>query len=139
MSTPCSFTLRRSFAVGCLLFLLVACSSTTSLSSPSPTALTSTSTVPPTTPSLAVTPPPRTSSTALLTYSGHSDAVLSLAWSPNGKYLASGSNDTTVQVWNATTGKRTLIYHGHKTGVTTISWSPDGSRIASGSGFLLHS
>jgi serine/threonine protein kinase len=39
--------------------------------------------------------------TALLTYTGHNEWVLSVAWSPAGKYIASGSNDGTVQVWQA--------------------------------------
>ena len=34
-------------------------------------------------------------------YRGHSDAVTTVAWSPEGKYIASGSDDKTVQVWDA--------------------------------------
>src|SRR5215471_20588053 len=116
--------------LGFILFLIVACSSGS----------TPVGTVQKITPTSHIaTPTPRTGDTALLTYTGHFQAILSLAWSPNGRYIASGSNDTTVHVWDAVTGKRILIYHGHKTGVTAVSWSPDGTRIASGSGFLLQS
>ncbi|HBE25856.1 MAG TPA: hypothetical protein DDW33_09240, partial [Ktedonobacter sp.] len=37
-------------------------------------------------------------------YQGHSDNVFAVAWSPDGRFIASGSRDNTVQVWNATTG-----------------------------------
>ncbi len=71
--------------------------------------------------------------TTLLTYRGHTSAVTTLAWSPNGGRLASGSWDCTVQVWDAATGKRLLRYQGHSTGVTAVAWSPDRKTLASGS------
>ena len=37
----------------------------------------------------------------LHTYTGHTDGVYTVAWSPDGKRLASSSDDTTVQVWDA--------------------------------------
>ncbi len=46
--------------------------------------------------------------TALLTYRGHSDFISAIAWSPNGKYIASGSWDHTVQVWDAQNGATLL-------------------------------
>jgi serine/threonine protein kinase len=69
-----------------------------------------------------------------LIYSGHSDAVWSVAWSPDGKVIASGSDDNTVQIWNTSDGSNVLTYRGHSSPVNTIAWSPDGKRIASGSG-----
>ena len=69
--------------------------------------------------------------TRLYTYRGHSEIVSSVAWSPNGKYIASGSYDKTVQVWDALTGKTVLIYRGHNYAVLSVAWSPDGTRIAS--------
>uniref|UniRef100_A0A2I2Z613 Notchless protein homolog 1 n=1 Tax=Gorilla gorilla gorilla TaxID=9595 RepID=A0A2I2Z613_GORGO len=56
---------------------------------------------------------------------GHSEAVISVAFSPTGKYLASGSGDTTILLWDPSTGKqvgRTLA--GHSKWITGLSWEP---------------
>ena len=68
-----------------------------------------------------------------LIYTGHSLAVYRVAWSPDGKYLASGGQDTTVQVWNAATKSTVHIYRSHHKAVWAVAWSPNGIRIASGS------
>ncbi len=70
--------------------------------------------------------------TTLFIYHKHTDAVKSVAWSPDGKRIASGSYDGTVQIWNATDGSQTFTYTGQSVGVTSVAWSPDGQRIASG-------
>src|SRR5260221_357249 len=79
--------------------------------------------------------PPTSSShsKALYTYQGHSASVNAVAWSPDGKRIASGSNDHTVQVWDAANGEHVFIYRGHADHVNAVPWSPDGKRIASGS------
>ena len=59
--------------------------------------------------------------------------MVSLAWSPDSKLIASASGDTTAQVWNALTGKTIYTYKGHSSSVDIVAWSPDGKRIASGS------
>ena len=73
-----------------------------------------------------------------LSYQGHHDEVDALAWSPDGKRIASGSGssqnvDDTVQVCDATTGGGIFTYKGHSKEVWGVAWSPDGIRIASGS------
>jgi dipeptidyl aminopeptidase/acylaminoacyl peptidase len=77
--------------------------------------------------------PRRSSGGNLITYSGHSDTVQAITWSPNGKYIASGGNDKTVQVWDAISRQKVSIYTGHSQPIHAIAWSPDGTSIASGS------
>jgi WD40 repeat protein len=72
--------------------------------------------------------------TRLYTYRGHSGGLESVAWSPDGKRIASGSGDGTVQVWDAVDGGNGFTYKGHSGWVRSVAWSPDGKRIASGSG-----
>src|SRR5262249_41752320 len=71
--------------------------------------------------------------TAILTYKGHSDYVDAVAWSPNGQFIASGSWDGTVQVWDAYSGAQVTIHKGQHNVVSALAWSPDGQYIASGS------
>lgn len=63
---------------------------------------------------------------------GHSEAVISVAFSPTGKYLASGSGDTTVRFWDLTTETPHFTSKGHTHWVLSIAWSPDGKKLASG-------
>src|SRR5437763_1682580 len=51
--------------------------------------------------------------TALYTYRGHTAGVIGVGWSPDGKRLASGSNDGTVQVWEAANGQHVYTYRRH--------------------------
>ncbi len=74
--------------------------------------------------------------TILVTYRGHSKAVWTGAWSPDGQRIATGGDDGTVQIWNPTTGKQILTYTGYVgqrqyVSVVTLAWSPDGKRIVS--------
>src|SRR2546421_456184 len=74
-----------------------------------------------------------TAGSILFTYTGHTEPVFSVAWSPTGKRLASASYDDTAQVWNAATGGAPLVtYRGHSGLVGTVAWSPDDNLIASG-------
>ena len=67
------------------------------------------------------------------TFVGHSSAVSSVSFSPDGKRIVSGSGDGTVKVWDAATGQETLTLRGHSGTVFSVSFSPDGQRIVSGS------
>jgi len=68
----------------------------------------------------------------VMIYRGHTDGVASIAWSPNGKSIASASFDKTVQVWEADSGRKILTYRHHTNAVWDVAWSPDGKQIASG-------
>jgi WD40 repeat protein len=62
---------------------------------------------------------------------GHNSAVVSVAYSPDGKLIASGSWDQTVRVWNAATGTLQHTLTGHNRSVYSVGFSPDGKHIAS--------
>jgi WD40 repeat protein len=80
-------------------------------------------------------PTPRPQGSVYYTYRGHTGRITTVGWSPNGKYIASGSLDQTVQVWAANPSDhfQPLIYRGHTAGVLTLAWSPDSNRLVSGS------
>ncbi len=69
----------------------------------------------------------------LTSYRKHTGPVHSIAWSPDGRKIASASADKTVQIWNATSKNPILTYRNHNKPVSAVAWSPDGSRIVSGS------
>ncbi|MFL5624924.1 MAG: protein kinase domain-containing protein [Ktedonobacteraceae bacterium] len=60
-------------------------------------------------------------------------AIWSVAWSPNGKYVASGIGTGIIFINDVATQATVQTYNGHKTAVAGIAWSPDGRLIASAS------
>jgi WD40 repeat protein len=69
----------------------------------------------------------------LLTLSGHTGVVRSVAYSPDNQRLATGSDDKTVWIWNAQTGQHLLTLSGHTGILRSVAYSPDSQRLASGS------
>ena len=65
---------------------------------------------------------------------GHSGYVYSVAYSPDGTKIISGSYDKTIKIWNTNTGQCLKTLEGHLYFVNSVAYSPDGTKIISGSG-----
>ena len=64
---------------------------------------------------------------------GHSAAITSAAFSPDGSRAVTGSQDNTAKLWDAATGKEILSLPGHTQEVTSVSFSPDGRNVLTSS------
>ncbi|MGO9473272.1 MAG: toll/interleukin-1 receptor domain-containing protein [Rhodomicrobium sp.] len=67
------------------------------------------------------------------TLTGHTKFVLSVAFSPDGRTLASASSDATIKLWEVATGLELRTLAGHTKAVFSVAFSPDGRTLASGS------
>ncbi len=65
---------------------------------------------------------------------GHQSGVKSVAYSPDGQFIVSGSYDSTVRIWNANSGQPVgQPLEGHTSSINSVAHSPDGQFIVSGS------
>jgi serine/threonine protein kinase len=85
------------------------------------------------TPEVTVTSSIDTAPGNIFTYTAHQARVSAVAWSPDGKRIASASDDQRVLICDAQKGKTLLSYRGHSAPVLALAWSPDGRYLASGS------
>jgi WD40 repeat protein len=67
------------------------------------------------------------------TLRGHAAEVWGVAFSPDGQWVASGSEDNTVKLWNANTAELIRSFRGHSGLVRRVAFSPDGKLLASAS------
>jgi RNA polymerase sigma factor (sigma-70 family) len=67
------------------------------------------------------------------TLTGHVKWIHSLAFTPDGKTLASGSEDGTVRLWDVAGSRTRLTLRGHRSGIRCVAISPDGAMLASSS------
>ena len=69
----------------------------------------------------------------IATLKGHRGHVFSVAFSPDGRLIASGSSAKTVRLWDVQKQKEIATFKGHAGGVYSVAFSPDGRSLASGS------
>jgi WD40 repeat protein len=66
-------------------------------------------------------------------FAGHADSVSSVAFSPNGKQILTGSKDKTARLWETNSGRELLRLEGHTSRISSVAFSPDGTQILTGS------
>jgi DNA-binding beta-propeller fold protein YncE len=77
--------------------------------------------------------PPVNAPAPLMTLTGHTNGVFHVAYSPDGKLLATSSKDHTVKLWDAASGKEVRALKGHTNDVYSTAFRPDGKVLASAS------
>ncbi len=77
---------------------------------------------------------PPTQTSPIATLEGHNGLIMSLAYAPDGRTLATGSDDTTIRLWDASTGQESLPrLLGHGGSVSAVAFAHSGKFLASGS------
>ena len=66
---------------------------------------------------------------------GHTKFVISIAFSPDGMKIASGSYDETIKLWDISIGNVINTFSGHTDVIRCVAFSPDGTKLASASGY----
>ena len=69
----------------------------------------------------------------LIVQTGHTDDVISVAFHPNRRILASGGRDYTIKLWEVDTGRELRTFKGHTGSVRSVAFQSDGRLLASGS------
>jgi WD40 repeat protein len=75
----------------------------------------------------------RLTDTALVTLKGHRGLVWNVAFSPDGRRLASASDDGTIRMWDVARGQEISRFQGHRQRVVSVAFSPDGKQLGSAS------
>ena len=67
-------------------------------------------------------------------FAGHTARVSTVSFSPDGRTLASGSENGRIRLWDVASGQAKALLEGHSSEVRSVAFSPDGQTLASGSG-----
>jgi serine/threonine protein kinase len=84
--------------------------------------------------SAAVAEEPPTRLPARATLRGHSGPVWAISFSPDGRTLATGSDDTTLRFWDAATGRNLAVLSSHRSAVFAAAFTHSGKQLVSGNG-----
>ena len=69
----------------------------------------------------------------LFSLEGHKSTLKDVAWSPDGRWIATSSNDASAHLWDAGTGTSRFALLGHAVTIQDLDWSPDSTRLITGS------
>jgi WD40 repeat protein len=69
----------------------------------------------------------------VFTLEGHTHTTKDVAWSPDGRWIATSSDDGSARIWNAGTGDLRFALLAHEVTIQDIAWSPDSTRLLTGS------